>query len=122
MITGQWNMQKRRLPSWRPGVNGHRKQRKPSFINPENGGLLLFDFFLSGPALFLPLFDGCFIALTGSRDGLVPTPPMFAQKPTNMVRMIGDAKRPRNDFGDPACCPHIPAKTVGFRSFCQQRG
>ena len=46
MIARQLDTQHRRLPARGPGAHRHRQQIKPGFIYPDDGGLVLFGFFL----------------------------------------------------------------------------
>ena len=47
MITGQLDLQHRRLADWGPGAHGHGQQIKARLIYPDDGPLFLGGLFLS---------------------------------------------------------------------------
>src|SRR5712691_3009412 len=75
-------------------------------------------FFNGGPALLRPLLDGCFVALRGSLDGLLPTPARFAQQSPHVIAVIAHSEGASDHLGHPARGPHIPAKAIRLGSFC----
>src|SRR5947209_7396052 len=73
-------------------------------------------FFNGWPALFIPLFDGLLISLSGSLNWLLSAPACFAQQSSHVVTMITNLKHLKDHLTHALCCPHIPLKAIRLSS------
>jgi hypothetical protein len=66
------------------------------------------------PPLGAPALNGGFVALGGSADRLLGTPPSGAQQPTDMIGVVANAKLLSNDCRDALGGPDLTEKAEGF--------
>jgi len=90
---------------------------KPGFVYPDDGGLLLFGFFLmAGQRCSYHALIATSSRLCGPLNGLLPTPATLPEQSPNMITMITNSKGLLNHHRHTARCPDVSAKAIGLGS------
>ncbi len=69
--------------------------------------------------MVFPVFNGWFMALTGSDDRFLQTQPHLADQVSTMIGMITDPELSLDGHRQPSACPHVSGKPIGRCSFRQ---
>src|SRR3989442_4473422 len=115
LVRARGHGQRRRRAAWRPGPAEHRHHQESRFIEADQMGAEVPEFFYPGPIVLNPLAHSAIVALLGPRLRPLRTEATRPEQPADVIGMVDDLELLPNQIDDPAARPQARAIAGGFR-------